>query len=82
MRLLILSPAQEIFSGDITSVTVPGVNGRFQVLKGHAALVSALTEGQVDVVVANGDRKTWTITGGFAEVLNNEVALLVSGLKA
>jgi F-type H+-transporting ATPase subunit epsilon len=82
MRLIILSPAQEIFNGDVTSVTVPGVNGRFQVLKGHTALVSALTEGQVDMVAANGDRNTWTITGGFAEVLNNEVALLVSGLKA
>ncbi|MDX2134970.1 MAG: ATP synthase F1 subunit epsilon [Saprospiraceae bacterium] len=82
MHLLILSPDQQIFSGEVKSVTAPGSDGQFQVLNNHAALVSALAPGRIEVVGENGEKLSWTIGGGFAEVLNNEIALLVSGVKA
>ncbi|MGD1946018.1 MAG: F0F1 ATP synthase subunit epsilon [Croceivirga sp.] len=49
MYLEIVSPEATLFSGDVTSVTVPGVNGEFQILTGHAPIVSLLQEGNVKV---------------------------------
>jgi F-type H+-transporting ATPase subunit epsilon len=81
MNLVILTPDKEIFSGEVKSVAVPGANGSFQLLNNHAPIVSSLDKGTVQVVKTNGDKMTFTITGGFVEMLNNEVSLLVSGLK-
>ncbi len=47
MYLEIVSPEATLFAGDVTSVTVPGVEGEFQMLKDHAAIVSLLQEGDV-----------------------------------
>ena len=47
MHLEIVSPEATLFSGEVTSVTVPGVNGEFQMLMGHAPIVSLLQEGTV-----------------------------------
>jgi F-type H+-transporting ATPase subunit epsilon len=49
MYLEIVSPEATLFSGDVTSVTVPGINGEFQMLQGHAPIVSLLQEGNVKV---------------------------------
>ena len=49
MYLEIVSPEATLFSGEVTSVTVPGVNGEFQILNGHASIVSLLQEGNVRV---------------------------------
>ena len=47
MYLEIVSPEATLFAGEVTSVTVPGVNGEFQMLKDHAPIVSLLQEGKV-----------------------------------
>lgn len=49
MYLEIVSPEATLFAGEVTSVTVPGVNGEFQMLTNHAPIVSLLQEGQVKV---------------------------------
>ena len=41
MQINVLTPDLEIFKGNITSVQVPGVSGRFQVLKNHAPIVNS-----------------------------------------
>ena len=81
MNITVLSPDQEIFNGEITSVKVPGVNGQFEILNNHAAIVSALVEGQVRILKQGGEKMTFDIEKGFLEVLNNEVSLLVQGVK-
>lgn len=81
MNLTILSPEQEIFSGPVKSVQVPGALGKFQMLENHAPIVSSLVAGDVKVVTANGQTQIFAITGGFVEMLNNEISLLVSGAK-
>ena len=40
MYLEIVSPEATLFSGEVDSVTVPGVNGGFEMLKDHAPIVS------------------------------------------
>ncbi|MEN1784673.1 MAG: F0F1 ATP synthase subunit epsilon [Bacteroidota bacterium] len=49
MYLEIVSPEATLFSGEVTSVTVPGVNGEFQMLNDHAPIVSLLDSGSVKV---------------------------------
>lgn len=80
MNLTILTPEEEVFNGEITSIKVPGVNGQFQVFKGHAPLVSSLARGYVSVKTADNKEESFHIVGGFIEVLNNSVAVLVRGL--
>lgn len=79
MNISVLSPEKEIYQGTVTSVTVPGVEGSFQILNNHAALVGALVEGSVVIHRADGKLITMRIRRGFVEVLHNEIALLVQG---
>ncbi|MGB5821819.1 MAG: F0F1 ATP synthase subunit epsilon [Saonia sp.] len=49
MYLEIVSPEATLFAGEVTSVTVPGVDGEFQMLSNHAPIVSLLQEGNVKI---------------------------------
>lgn len=49
MYLEIVSPEATLFSGEARSVTVPGVNGEFQMLENHAPIVSLLRDGTVKI---------------------------------
>lgn len=75
MKLEIITPDKKVFDGDVEVVTLPGVNGSFQVLKDHAPLVSTLTKGEL---VA--DKNTFTIDGGVVEVLKNKVLVLAEAV--
>ncbi len=81
MELIVLTPEKEIFQGGIESVKVPGTTGQFEVLKGHAPIVSSLVSGEVRIITASGERKTFNINKGFIEVLGKEVSLLVQGVE-
>ena len=81
MNITILTPDKDVFSGAITSVKVPGIDGQFEILRNHAPLVSALSEGSVRIIKKGGDKLTFSIEKGFIEVLRNEVSLLVQGYK-
>lgn len=47
MYLEIVSPEASLVSGEVESVTVPGLNGEFQMLNNHASIVSSLKNGKV-----------------------------------
>ncbi|MBK8723867.1 MAG: ATP synthase F1 subunit epsilon [Saprospiraceae bacterium] len=79
MNIIVLTPDKEIFNGAIKSVKVPGKDGQFQVLNNHAAIVSALTEGEVTIAKEDGSKLKFNIEKGFLEVFRNEVSLLVQG---
>lgn len=49
MFLEIVTPEASIFQGEVESVTVPGVDGEFQMLNNHAPIVSLLQEGKVRI---------------------------------
>ncbi len=49
MFLEIVSPEATLFSGEVQSVTVPGINGEFQMLENHAPIVSLLQQGDVKI---------------------------------
>jgi len=81
MELLALTPEKELFNGKISSVKVPGINGQFEILKGHAPIVAALGNGEVRILDESGKKTTFRIDKGFIEVLNNEVSLLIQNLS-
>ncbi|HLV39553.1 hypothetical protein [Xanthomarina sp.] len=49
MYLEIVSPEATLFSNEVDSVVVPGVEGEFEMLKNHAPIVSLLKEGTVRI---------------------------------
>lgn len=81
MELIVLTPEKEIFNGTVESVQVPGIDGKFEILSGHAPIISTLVNGNVRVLSAGGAKKVFSIEKGFVEVLNNEVSLLVQGVE-
>lgn len=81
MELIVLTPEKEIFSGKVESVQLPGVDGKFEILSGHAPIVASLVKGKVRILPSGGERKIFTIKKGFVEVLRNEVSLLVQGVE-
>ena len=80
MKIEILTPEKKLFSGNAYGVQMPGLTGTFEVLEKHAPLISALKAGTVKVL---GDKQQdlakFAIQGGFVEVLNNQVTVLVEG---
>lgn len=80
MNLEILTPERKLFSGDVYGVQLPGISGLFEVLDKHAPLVSALKAGKMKVLKDRSNHVVfYDIQGGFVEVLNNKVTVLVEG---
>src|SRR5436305_2355442 len=63
----LVSPEKLLFSGEVDQVDVPGSEGDFGVLAGHAPTVAALRPGIMTVFI-NGDQQRMVVLGGFAEV--------------
>jgi len=80
MNLTVLTPDNEIFQGEVSSVKVPGADGQFEVRRNHAPVVAALTSGNVRLKKSDNNYMNFNINKGFIEVLNNEIALLVQGV--
>ncbi|MBQ3834432.1 MAG: ATP synthase F1 subunit epsilon [Elusimicrobia bacterium] len=74
-KLDILSPEGNIFSGDVTLATFPTASGLITILANHAALITKLVSGEIEIE-HNGERKFITITGGFLEVSDNLVSVI------
>jgi F-type H+-transporting ATPase subunit epsilon len=64
----LVSPERLLFSEDVAQVDVPGSEGYFGVLAGHAPLVSTLRPGILVIHGTNGEEMRVVINGGFAEV--------------
>ena len=90
MYLEIVSPEATLFSGEVESVTVPGVSGEFEMLKNHAPIVSILKQGHVKVAASNieldeeveakftkSDKGVWlAINSGTIEMKDNKLIVL------
>jgi F-type H+-transporting ATPase subunit epsilon len=78
MKLVIRNIESTLFSGKVSSVTLPGTFCSFQVLKNHAPLVSSLAKGTI-ILVSGGNVKTIEIEGGFVEVKENTISVFIDG---
>jgi F-type H+-transporting ATPase subunit epsilon len=75
MHLDIITPDKKIYSGEVTSVSVPGTGGRFQILNNHPPLISSLLGGKIKVEDSEGT-KEFDVKGGVVENLKNNVIIL------
>jgi F-type H+-transporting ATPase subunit epsilon len=91
MILEIVSPEAKLFTGKITSVSLPGVDGHFQILNNHAPIVSILQKGLVKITASsfefskeseglfskiNDQNYTIAIQSGTIEMKDNKVIVL------
>jgi len=91
MHLEIITPETKIFTGEIEAVQLPGLDGLFQILKGHAPIISALSEGVLSIElesplneeqkheaieVESAEKISVKIKGGVAELTNNKLIVL------
>jgi F-type H+-transporting ATPase subunit epsilon len=92
MILEIVSPEASLFKGEITSISVPGVDGDFQMLNNHAPIVSLLQKGTVKITAPsfkfnketadlftkiNDQNVSLAISSGTLEMKDNKVIVLV-----
>jgi F-type H+-transporting ATPase subunit epsilon len=63
----LVSPDRISFSGEVDQVDVPGAEGDFGVLAGHAPLIALIRPG-IMTVTAGGEQSQLVVLGGFAEV--------------
>lgn len=89
MQIEIITPEATLYSGEATSVTVPGEKGTFQILENHANIVSILGKGKV-IILPKGEPKVFNaqyfssaenplslaVTGGVVEHKNNKIIIL------
>ena len=77
MTLKVVSPKGVLFQGEIDFVEVPGVNNRnFNVLEGHAPLISTLERGTMKYATG-GKETSFDIVSGFIRVKENHVVVCV-----
>lgn len=76
LHLHIISPEKVLVDVKVDKVLLPGTQAPFQVLCGHAPLLSSLKEGKI-VYDSKGEKKELTIKSGFAQVEDDEVSVCV-----
>lgn len=82
LTVRVVAPDKTVWDGTAEEVVLPSTTGQLGILTGHAPLLTAVDTGVMRVRL---DKKNdWTpiaLMGGFAEVENNEVTILVNGAE-
>lgn len=91
MKVEIVTPESILFRGEVRALSVPGINGEFQMLENHASIISVLEKGNVKLYgdiqpkeevasrFVKGDKKDeylLAINGGTLEFNNNRAVIL------
>jgi F-type H+-transporting ATPase subunit epsilon len=71
----LVSPEKLMFSGEVEQVDVPGAEGDFGVLAGHAPLVATIRPG-IMTIFEGGKQIRAVVSGGFAEVSEKGLTVL------
>lgn len=80
LTLRVITPDKIVWDDKVEEIVLPSTTGQLGILGGHAPLLSALDIGVMRVRQGK-DWKAIALMGGFAEVENNEVKVLVNGAE-
>lgn len=80
LTLRVLAPDQSVFDGSADEVILPGTTGQLGILTGHVSMLTALDSGVLRVR-EGANWQSIALMGGFAEVVANEVTVLVNGAE-
>jgi F-type H+-transporting ATPase subunit epsilon len=72
----LVSPERLLMSEQVAQVVVPGSEGQFTVLKGHAPMMTTLRPGVVEVTQESGARMRIFVRGGFADTNPDGLTIL------
>ena len=75
MHLDIVTPDRRVVVGDTTDVVIPGVEGEFEVLPGHAPLLTCLGTGILSFK-QQGKETRLVVSGGFVEISGDNIVLM------
>lgn len=81
MQFDLVSPARRLASGEATAVQIPGADGDFTAMAGHAPTIATIRPGIVTVQSAGGEEK-FVVTGGFAEISPEGTSVLAERAMA
>ena len=76
MKLEIITPEKELFTGKIISVKIPGSNGEFEILNNHAPIISTLEKGKIRVITDQNKSEFFSINSGVIEMQQNKIIIL------
>ena len=77
----LVTPEKLVRSDDVHMVVVPGVEGDFGVMEGHAPFMTTLKDGALDIYASAGATpERVTVSGGFAEVGDNGLTVLAEAV--
>lgn len=82
LHVVVVSPAQPVFTGDVHWVTVPAWDGQLGIWPGHAAIVAALGSGPLRIGQDAGKVARFAVRGGFLKVGEGNVTILVDSAVA
>jgi F-type H+-transporting ATPase subunit epsilon len=79
----LVTPEKLVMSDDVHMVVVPGTEGEFGVMAGHAPFMSTLRDGELAVYrTASAAPERITVSGGFAEVSDRGLTVLAESASA
>ena len=76
LHFSLVSPAKELFSGEVDHVIAPGTEGEFGVLANHAPYMTTLRNGVVRVLEGDTVKMRIFVRGGFADVTSAGLTIL------
>ncbi len=76
LLLEVVTPEALVFSGNVEEVTIPGSEGEFGVLKGHASLLSSIDVGELNFT-KDGKKNHFAVSSGYVEVTGTKVTVLI-----
>jgi F-type H+-transporting ATPase subunit epsilon len=80
LTLEVATPSRSVISEQVDEVVVPGIEGYFGVLPGHAALLSTLGIGELTYRIGREERHA-AVAGGFCEVRDDKVIVLADSVE-
>ncbi|MEL7011131.1 MAG: ATP synthase F1 subunit epsilon [Cyanobacteria bacterium J06643_13] len=80
LSVKVITPDQTVWDDQVEEVVLPSTTGQLGILSGHAPLLTALEVGVLRVRPGK-EWKTIALMGGFAEVENDEIKILVNGAE-
>ncbi len=76
LNVELVSPTQQVWSGQATFVSARTIEGDLGVLPGHSPLFGVLVDGAVSIKAVDGTTKEFKVQGGFLSISNNRVSIL------